>query len=200
LTVPRTTLDLDLDGPRNCSRCGWSGTAGDAIELFESLVDLRCPKCDEKVGPHYLHPTGDEIRAAAAAGNAKAIAMLAEEDVHDDRERRFAATKLETAAALPDVPGDAPFAVTWDLERDGDGEDWIVLRVAEQVLWRELAHFEDLPRLQEVARLLVERYRGRVLRIDVAEDGDAMTYLLGDKLGWIDGPERVNAWIAGRRS
>ena len=93
------------------------------------------------------------------------------------------------------MPGDAPFVVRWSLEH-ADGEHYVVVRVGEQVIGRELVIWEGLPRFEAIAGLLVERYPGRVLELR-PDEGEAVTYLLGDRLSWVNGIERVNRDIIG---
>jgi len=195
--MTKTTLDLDYAEPRACSACGWSGPTRDAIDLFEELLALRCPKCDARVGGLYLYPTDDEVREAAAAGNAKAIAELPRVDERTTREQAFEATKLREARELPDVEGDATFVARWSLEQHG-GDSYVALRVDEQELWREVAHYEDLPRFEVISGLLRERYEDRLLELR-PDAGEAIVYILGDRISWADGIERANAWIASQR-
>jgi len=61
-----------------CPNCFWSGQAGDAtLDHHEELFDVTCPRC-EKMLLVVGHPTVEQITEAAAAGNAEAIAELAE--------------------------------------------------------------------------------------------------------------------------
>ena len=192
---PQTTLDLDPDEPRACDECGWRGRTSDAYEPFEQLLTLNCPHCDARVGGMFRYPTHDEIRKAAAAGNPRAIEMLPETEAMEERWKRVEQEELRDYRQLADVPAEAPFVVRWSLE-DLDGEKYVVLRVGEQIIGRELAIWEGLPRFRAIAELLLERYPSRVLELR-PDDGEAVTYLLGDKLSWVDVIERVNARIAG---
>ena len=193
---PRTTLDLNPDEPCTCDACGWTGPAREAVELFEQLLTLNCPRCDKRVGGMYLYPTHEEIRAAAAAGNPQAIKELANVEQRERRWQQADRHELRRPEQLADVPGEEPFLVRWSLEHSDD-EEWVVLRVDEHVIGRELAVWEGLPRFRSIAELLVQRYPRRVLELR-PDKGEAETYLLGDKLSWINGIEEVNQEVIGR--
>jgi hypothetical protein len=166
-----------------------------AVELFGELLTLNCPNCDARVGGMYLYPTAEEIREAAAAGNPRAIAMLPETDAREQRWQRIADEELRKPGQLADIAGDAPFVVRWSLER-ADDEHYVVLRAGEQIIGRELAIWEGLPRFKALAELLRERYGRRVTELR-PDDGEAVTYLLGDKLSWVNGIEETNAGVFG---
>ena len=194
-----TTLDLDPDEQRTCKACGWSGPTDRCYELFAELLELRCPECDARLtGTLYLYPTGDEVRRAAAAGNPRAIEELPTVEAREARWARIEREELKRADQLPDVPGDAPFVVDWLLVRDeAEDERYVELRVGEQLLFRELATYECLPRFEAIAKLLRERYGARVTQLR-PDEGEAVTYVIGDRLSWAFGPERVNREVLGR--
>lgn len=189
---------MDNNAPLSCSACGWEGTYGTAsFEFYEELLEVECGGCGERIGRAWSYPTPSDIREAAAAGNPKAIKELSRLEEREAREELFAKTKLRRARQLPSVPGREPFVVDWILDRGTEGDSWVVLRVGDQELWREIAHYEDLPRFQRIAKLLRRRYRRRLLELRPAE-GEATVYILGDRLSWWDGIERVNAGLAPR--
>lgn len=49
-----------------CAHCGWAGV-GSQLEIFDQLMEMACPACQEKICS-VLYPTEDETRAAAAVG------------------------------------------------------------------------------------------------------------------------------------
>lgn len=188
----RTTLDLDLGAPRDCPACGWAGLTSNCIELFEELLDIRCPHCDKKLGPLYLFPTVDEIREAAAAGNPRAIEELECAERMEARWARTEQLEIRDASSFPDVPGAEQFVVDWYLVREPD-DQYVVLRVGNLELGRELAIWEGLPRFQSIAALLRERYGRRVTELRPDDNSQAAAYLLGDRLSWVHGIEKTNA-------
>lgn len=191
----RTTLDLDLGAPRSCPACGWSGSTREAQDFYDEVIALRCPRCDARVGPTYSLPSHDEIRTGAAAGHPEAMKQLAEVRAVEERWGRVGQAELDDPALLPPIPGDQPFAVRWSLtERDGD--TWVVLSVEGKEIASELAVWEGLKRFEVVAKLLRARYGERVTGL-IPDEGNTVTYLIGDRLSWADGPERVNAAVFG---
>lgn len=193
----KTTLDLDLDEPLDCGECGWTGRTGRALEHFDELVAVRCPTCDEQLGGLYMHPTADDIRQEAAAGNPRAVAQLGDVVAQEERWDRAEDAELSSVKQLRDVRGRRSFVVDWCLE-DGDTDNWVVLRVQGREIGRELAIWEGLERFRAVAVLLADRYPGRVQELR-PDPGEATTYLLGDRLSSINGVEEANAEIFGSR-
>lgn len=187
----RTTLDFDADAPLHCSDCDWRGPAGRAMDLFEELIDVRCPSCDKKLGGLYMFPTADEVREGAAAGNLRAIAELDGVEKREERLHRAQAAEITQLDQLRDVRGRRSFVVRWDLE-EHDDDKWAILRVGRREIGRELAYWEGLERFRAVAELLARRYPGRVRELR-PDSGEATTYLLGDRLAWMDGIEKTNA-------
>lgn len=91
----------------------------------------------------------------------------------------------EILTRLPEIA--APeFTLIWDLEVTGRGADelryWII-RHGEQVIYRELARSEDYHRFELLARLLRQKYGGRIRDLVPAETADVAYYLYGDFLG-----------------
>jgi hypothetical protein len=159
----------------SCPECNWSGVTSDTYELFNELPELRCPMCDKKLGPLHLYPTIDEIRAAAADGNPRAIAELGSAEQLEKRWRRAETLELRNPDQLPEVPGSNSLFATWSLQREPD-DHYVVLRVGEQELARELAIWEGLPRFEAIAELLRERYGRRITELR-PDEGEAVTYL-----------------------
>ena len=62
--------------------CGWIGNFMDlSREMFEELVDGSCPSCDRMLAIRS-YPTLPEIRAAAEAGDPKAVEQLESIEEH----------------------------------------------------------------------------------------------------------------------
>lgn len=69
-----------------CPNCSWIGQAEQAtLDHHEELFDVSCPRC-EKMLLIVGYPTLEQIREAAAAGNAEAIAQLSEIEKTDWRD------------------------------------------------------------------------------------------------------------------
>src|SRR4051812_7184278 len=54
-----------------CPSCAWKGTGAEGHRgIFDELFDVRCPDCSNML-LIVSYPTFDQIREAAAAGNAE---------------------------------------------------------------------------------------------------------------------------------
>lgn len=183
--------EYDRDAELTCPSCGWIGRGADNEELYEELLDVCCPKC----GGMLLivpYPTGDETRAAAAAGNASAQAELANVNAREARWRRADDLELKTADQLPELRG-RKLRIDWDFE-ERDGEHWTVVRRGRRVIWRELAYWEGYQRFEAVFGILHERYGRRL--VEVRPTPESEVYLYGDKLS---APDRIDALNAALR-
>ena len=66
--------------------CGWQGDSrAMAMELHDAVTDYACPQCGNLL-LIVSHPTLEQVRAAAAAGNAEAASQLA---IIEEAEARF---------------------------------------------------------------------------------------------------------------
>ncbi len=183
--------EYDRDAELTCPSCGWVGRGADNEELYEELLDVCCPECDRML-LIVPHPTGDETRAAAAAGNLHAQAELPNVDAREERWRRADDLELKTADQLPELRG-RKLRIAWDFEVR-DGEHWTVLRRRRRVIWRELAYWEGYQRYQAVFEILRERYGKRL--VEVRPSPRSELYLYGDKLS---APDRIDALNASLR-
>ncbi len=62
--------------PLSCS-CGWTGVLDDdGTELYDALMDYKCPRC-ERVLAIIMYPTDQDIHETAAKGHPQALAQLA---------------------------------------------------------------------------------------------------------------------------
>lgn len=182
--------DYDREQAIACSRCGWTGTGGGHEELFDELLDVCCPKC-ELMLLIVAFPTGDETRAAAAAGNIEAKAALPSLDAREARLARAARLELEAAADLPDLEG-SDIEIEWDFG-EIDDEVWTILRHRGEEIWRELAYWEGYRRFAAVFAILQERYGSRLSAVQPTQASEL--YLYGDKLYAHDTIDQLNAGL-----
>lgn len=174
--MPPTYWDLDQSAPIPCPRCGHTGVPD--IGDTEAFLDVRCAACDGPI-TKISWPTTDETRAAAAAGNLRAIEALPSAERSAARRERAARLELADPSQLPPI-ADERIEITWD-QVERDDEEWTVLRHGDRELFRELAYWEGVDRFEEVAEILRRAYGPR-LRAVVPTRGSEM-YLYGDRLG-----------------
>lgn len=164
--------------PLRCEQCGWEGPLNSrTMGTYRDLQDFECPSC-EKILAIVAYPTDDEIRNAAAAGNQEAAGELTSLMARDEREERFTASKLSRPDQLPDLEGDV-LEFAWDFEEEDD-EAWVIIRCGERTIWQELAHWEDIPRFNEVKDLLRSKYGTRFRSMKPTPA--AKLYLFGDNI------------------
>lgn len=180
--------DYDGDAPLSCPACGWTGCGSGHENLFQDLLDIRCPTCDDML-LIVKYPTLVETRVAAAAGDRRAQAELREIEAAEARAERAAATELREATQLPDL-ADERLVIDWDFE-ERDDEKWTILRHGDQEIWRELAYYEGYPRFAEVFEILREHYGSRL--VEVRPTAASELYLYGDKLSAPDTIASLNA-------
>ncbi len=180
--------EYDREAELTCPSCGWVGRGADNEELYEELLDVCCPKCDRML-LIVPHPTGDETRTAAAAGNPRAQAELPNVNAREDRWRRADDLELKTANQLPELRG-RKLRIDWDFE-ERDGEHWTILRRRHKAIWRELAYWEGYQRFEAVFEILRERYGERL--VEVRPTPESEVYLYGDKLSAPDRIDSLNA-------
>lgn len=163
-----------------CPTCGWIGRPSECsteTHLSAELYEVCCPSCDAKIAnlPFASH---DEIRAAAEAGNPKAIAELPDLDEVEAFHARGQASRLADAASLPELEGDA-IELLWDFEPGGHGEDaTTVIRHGDREIWREVAYWEAGDRFAEVFTILRRRYGWRLVSLDPT--AESLLWLGGD--------------------
>ena len=59
-----------------CAACDWEGTSrGMQMELHDELAQFDCPQCENPM-LLVVHPSLEQVKAAAAAGNAEAREQL----------------------------------------------------------------------------------------------------------------------------
>jgi hypothetical protein len=168
-------FDFDLDGELACPNCGRRSRAGDLIEIYDELSDFVCP-CGNMIAI-VPHPTVEETKRAAAAGNPKAIAELDHALRVEARRKRVEELKLKPTDALPELDG-GELAFAWDFE-EGDDEKWTVIRCGSTVVHRELAVYEGQDRFDEVKQILKEAYGERFAELRPTQA--SLLYLYGDR-------------------
>lgn len=169
--------DYDPTQALTCPSCAWTGTAGDHDEIHHDVVDVHCPSCERVLVVAAL-PTLEETRAAAAAGNPRATAGLADIEDQARARDRARASLLTDPSELPELEGDV-LVIDWDVEgAEPDLEQ--VLRHDGVVLWREVAFYESYRRFEEVFVILQTRYGSRFAGLRPTKDSEL--YLYGDRL------------------
>jgi hypothetical protein len=169
--------DFNIEGSIVCSACGWEGLATTALNLVGDIVEIDCPKCGGPIA-RLVCPTPDETRAAASAGNPRALADLEEAEAADAEWAKRKASMIDPTIRLPELPGDE-LAVDWELEERGK-ESWYVLRCGGVELAREIAGFEDWHRYRSVVEVLQTRYGSRLKSVTPSDA--ARFHLGGDSL------------------
>ena len=169
--------EISLDDPIECP-CGWRGRIRDEFEVYDAVFDVRCADCGRML-LIVSHPTIEETKRAAAAGNRAARRELAPALRVERFRERFEALKLTTGDQLPELDGKR-LEFAWDFEEDGEDERWTVVRLGGREIWREPAVWEGYERFDEVKALLKERYGSRFASLTPTQASEL--YLYGDKL------------------
>lgn len=170
-----------FDGsPVSCEKCDWSGPGDDwSTEMNRGmdLFDIYCPSCGAKRG-FLAFPTHEEVRAAAAAGDPRAIEALPDLDEREEFLDRAHDAHLTDESELPDLEGEH-FELIWDFEPGADDEDSItVIRHGDRELWREVAYWEGGDRFADVFTNLRRRYGQRLIGLEATDR--SQPYLGGD--------------------
>ena len=158
--------------------CGWSGPGSAlALELFEALMEVHCPRCDAKFGLMPF-PNREQTQSAADEGNVEAASELQRFSAYDEVQRELAESR-QRISELPDLTGDV-LTFTFGVE-GGEALNPAYLTIKHEgvEIYRERSGFEWWSSLLELSTLLMERYPGRISWIDPTNDADQ---LLGDDL------------------
>ncbi len=161
-----------------CPRCGWAGPVKDgSTELFQELLEISCPRCDEKL---LLagYPTEEETERAANRGNRKALRELPSLRRRQDFRERFESERLRSVTQLPDLEGQT-LDLVWDHEAR-DQDRLTVIRIGDRVIWCEPALWEGWDRFNEVKTILKEKYGSRFRSLTPTSASEL--YLYGDDL------------------
>jgi hypothetical protein len=168
----------DYETKNYACRCGWKGTyeGADIPEAYSG--DLPCPGCDRPL-LYVLPAFDDDIKQAAAEGNALAREYLPQVLERERFNARWKSQALTKPSQLPDVDGDA-LAFIWDVETDGH-DTYYVIRLGDRIVWRELARGEDPRRFADVKKLMKKKYGKRFA--SGTPTGAAAANLLGGTWG-----------------
>ena len=186
--------DYDPDGPLKCPACGWHGSGKGLEELFRELLDVKCPQC-ACILLIVMHPTDDETRAAAAAGNVAAIDALPSLDARGRLSQLRDELELTASSTLPALAGES-LVITWDYYDDGT-TSWTVLRHEDIELWREPAYYEGADRFKVVASILQSTFGDRLAELRPTAASDL--YLYGDQFSAPGKVANVNDALRERR-
>jgi hypothetical protein len=139
---------------------------------------VTCAECDRMlvIAPH---PTVEETRVAAAAGNPSAIRNLPHAEAAAAYSKRFNAAKLTDPAQLPEIAGDGDLHMQWDTIDGPEVDSTTTILHEDDAIWSEPAVFEGAWRFAEVAELLKLRY-GERFRTLTPTDRSGV-YLWGDR-------------------
>jgi hypothetical protein len=113
-------------------------------------------------------PSDDDIKVAAANGNEEALAMLPALLESEQAALAWWALALQDVSQLPDLAGSA-LTFVLDVEHT-HRESHVVIRLGEQLVWREPLSLGDRPRFYELKRLLKKKYNG-ALREPPTDEG-----------------------------
>ncbi|MGD0863131.1 MAG: hypothetical protein ABSA21_10280 [Candidatus Limnocylindrales bacterium] len=184
--VSHSYYDRGPETPVQCRHCGWDGPfSALKAALFSEVIEYDCPACYEIVLVLSL-PTYDDVRAAAAAGNQRAIADLPNAERVEQAQAAMRATMLRSASDLPELLLGRPTLFVWDQESlAGAGSrpnEWTVVRLAGsgREVFRERAFYEGYERFMKVRDLLRHRYGDHFS--DLLPTGRSKLYLGGDAI------------------
>ena len=175
-------FDYPPDRPMACRHCSWEGPFGAlSSELFSEVIEYDCPACSEIVIV-FGFPSFAEVRAAAEAGNAQAIAEMPHVESAERTSEEMKRSKLKSADALPALDLETPTIFVWDQPQPLDGKEWTVVRLAGtgREVFRERTYWEGYRRFMEVRDWLRTRY-GQLFA-DLVPTERATMYLGGDSL------------------
>lgn len=172
----RNYFDVSFDDTIGCPACGWEGCVGDEFEPRDEAYEVRCAECNGML-LIVPYPTVEEVKAAAAAGNERAVKGLPTYLKREQFIARYEKLKLKPTDELPELGGGA-LAFEWDLVADEREELWTVIRFGEREIWREPAVWEGHERFAEVEEILRRRYGPRFHSLTPTERSEK--YLYGD--------------------
>lgn len=177
-----------LDTSYTCRECDWQGTGREADqELFTDLIQVDCPSC---FGRLFLvvFPTAEETRQAATAGNEEAQQELPGLARRESYQVQVEASRLRSAADLPDLDGDeldfylelheAPHGTLLMLVT-GTPDNRVETVDDPRVIHTEYCYYEDTEPVARLVGILEGRYGSRFRYLQTAP---ATLYLQGDNL------------------
>jgi hypothetical protein len=169
----------------SCDKCGWWGKGADCPqgELYRECVGRDCPQCHEELFI-LSFPTVGQMRDNwdnLSEGDRMQVSLI------EMTRKEFAERSLRSPDQLPDLEGEE-LALIWDCFWPGDGTSMIgtetVIRLGDQIIWREPARYEGCDRFAEIARILKARYKSRIRDLEPTDRSFAMLY--GDRWGCPD--------------
>jgi len=163
-------------------KCGWSGTMDDGVsEPFDQLMELYCPKCNERLDV-IVYPTYEETMQAAADGKNVNPADVAAQEIRKELSARWEKEKLNEPNQLPDIQGDN-LEFVWDQKEYGSWtKTYYVITHNGELVWKEPSFYEDAPRFPEIVDIFKKKYGSRFK--EMAVTWSALGPLMGDKLGY----------------
>ena len=170
--------DYDPDVAISCSECGWSGPGAGNEEMFQALLDVRCPQCRNMLLIVSYPTIGETRERRRRPATQRAAAELPRAEAAKSRLAWATGLLLREPTQLPDLD-ESEVTIDWDFE-DRDGEHWTVLRHRGVEIWREPAFYEGYERFVEVFEILRQRYGARLREVRPTEVSG--TYLYGDRL------------------
>jgi len=159
-----------------CSECGWTGKGAktEIGEIFESVFEIDCPKCGNKVGS-VMYPTEKEM-----------LKYGTEEEKREIRERKEYLDKrnepaLTSAEQLPEIEGDN--LVFKIVEKEIDNYPYILIMHNDELIWQEMVGYEYFERFITLGKMFKKKYGSRMTDF-ISPDS---VYLYGDNIraAWI---------------
>ena len=162
-----------------CGDCNWRGKGSQlqSCEWYRELFEVCCPVCGKKLD-NILYPTLAESRQNW--DNASKADKWMMERI-EEKQREFAARKLESSEQLPDLEGD-DLILVWDVTEYNGGD--VLIKYGERVIWSEPSFYENYKRFATVAALLKKKY-GDSLQ-DFIPTRKSWLYLYGDSMSSVD--------------
>jgi hypothetical protein len=141
-----------------CRHCGWQGTGAECPlgESFRELFEIACPNCGEPVCA-ITYPTIKESKQnwdKLSEADRLCVTRI------EENQRIFDERSLKWPSQLPDIGADS-FTLIWDVEEGEHGDDTVV-KLADQIIWREPEVYEGYWRFEEIAKILRKRYGRRL--------------------------------------
>lgn len=174
------------DETLTCPQCSWSGTFKQgSMEVCKMFAATSCPHC-KLVLAEVSYPTIEESRE-----NWNVLTEPEKRQVEAVEKLRKLFTKecLKSADQLPDV-AETNFAVSWDFIEEDSGP-YTLIKLKDQVLWKEPATYEGENRFEEIAGFLKAKYGSKIT--DLIPTGESGYYLYGDSHSSIETVDRVRA-------
>lgn len=153
-----------------CEKCKWQGKGSETQigEIFESLFEIDCPKCNHTID-HVYYPTEAEVLEYGTESEKNEIWE------RQKRIEEFEKQKLKHPEQLPDI--ETPENLTFIITASQDGEQ-IEISCNNKTVWSESRWYEYYERYIEIGEILQQKYSNRL--IDFIPENDNV-YLYGDR-------------------